>query len=259
MAEIVFADVRIPRFTFRIFNQVNSTEVVKKKKRWLEDYSYAQGLSLFLTSKTSIMKHAIAPVIYAASALVPSGYMVDDHNLLIKPNQPIIVFSHGIAGSRFMYSQFANECCTRGFMVVAIEHTDGTAVAVKDDKGQILHYQHPPPDEESVKVFRRTQLIKRSQELRHLLEHIHEQWPNRDIYLAGHSFGGITAFHASTHHSVQKLGVKKVLLVDPWWYALEDSDLKNESSSSYYCATTEKFHWPEQDQMAEKILSTGKT
>lgn len=258
MSDVVFADVRNPRFIYRLFNQVNSEEVNKKRRRWLEDYSYARGLSMFLTSKTSLIQHAIAPLIYASSALVPSGHMVDDHQVLIKPNQPIILFSHGIAGSRFMYSQFAHEACKKGYMVIAIEHTDGSAISFQDEKGQVVHYQHPPGEEESMKVFRRSQLIKRSQELRNLLEHVHQMWPNREIYLAGHSFGGITAFYTSTLQAVQKLGVKKVLLVDPWWYAFEDSDLKNESDSTYYCATTEKFHWPEQDQVAEQIINSGK-
>jgi pimeloyl-ACP methyl ester carboxylesterase len=143
-------------------------------------------------------------------------------------------------------------------MVIAIEHMDGSAMSFQDEKGQIMHYQHPPQDGESMRVFRRTQLIKRSQELKNVLEHVYETWPNRTIYLAGHSFGGITAFYTSTLQAVKKLGVKKVLLVDPWWYALEESDLNNSSDSSYYCATTEKFHWPEQDQMAEKIINSGK-
>lgn len=258
MTDIVFADVRNSRYIYRLFNLIKSDQdVIKKKKKWLQDYSYAKGLSMFLTSKSSLMQHAIAPLVYATSSvLVPNGLMVDDHQLLIKPDQPIIIFSHGLAGSRFMYSQFAAECCMRGFMFIAMEHMDGSAISFQDDKGQITHYQHPPEDGESVKVFRRTQLMKRSHEMRNLLENVHELWPNREIYLAGHSFGGITAFYTSTHHSIKNLDVKKVLLVDPWWFALDDSDLKNVSDSTYYCATTEKFHWPEQDNAAEKISGT---
>ena len=258
MSDIVFSDVCNHHFVIRIYNQIQSDNLIKQKKKWMEDYSYAKGLSIFLTSKTSFLKHALAPLVYATSSLIPGGHMVDDHSLLIKPDQPIIVFSHGIAGSRFMYSQFAIECCKRGLMVVAVEHMDGSAIAAKDEKGQILHYQHPPDDEESIKTFRRTQLIKRSQELKNVLEYVSEKWPNRDMYLAGHSFGGITAFHTSVNQSVKKLGVKKVLLVDPWWYALEESDLGSKSDSIYYCATTEKFHWPEQDNVSEKILNSGK-
>jgi pimeloyl-ACP methyl ester carboxylesterase len=253
---IVFADVRNHGFIYRIFNQVMSEDIIKKRQPWLQDYSYARGLAKFLTLKT-FMQAVIAPLIYASSVLIPSGNMVDDHQLLIKSNQPIIIFSHGIAGSRFMYSQFAHEACKRGYMVIAIEHMDGSAISFQDEKGQIMHYQHPPGDEEAAKVFRRTQLIKRSKELESLLKHVNETWPNRDIYLAGHSFGGTTAFYSSTLEKVQKLGVKKVLLVDPWWYALEESDLNNGTSSKYYCATTEKFHWPEQDQMAERIVNSG--
>jgi len=44
---------------------------------------------------------------------------------------PVVVFSHGLGGSRSLYSLICGELASQGYVVLAIEHADGTACAAK--------------------------------------------------------------------------------------------------------------------------------
>ena len=40
---------------------------------------------------------------------------------------PVVIFSHGLAGTRNTYSLFCSELASRGYVVLALEHACGTA------------------------------------------------------------------------------------------------------------------------------------
>lgn len=44
------------------------------------------------------------------------------------PPFPVVVFSHGLAGSRLAYSQYCGELASHGIIVAAVEHRDGSGL-----------------------------------------------------------------------------------------------------------------------------------
>jgi len=57
-----------------------------------------------------------------------------------RPMFPVVMFSHGLGGSRTMYSTVCGDLASYGFVVVAVEHRDGSGAR---------SYVNVPPDRES--------------------------------------------------------------------------------------------------------------
>lgn len=39
---------------------------------------------------------------------------------------PLVIFSHGLAGTRHTYTQYCTALASRGYVVLAVEHKDGS-------------------------------------------------------------------------------------------------------------------------------------
>lgn len=70
--------------------------------------------------------------------LIPESTTDDDQDQF-----PLIVFSHGLAGNRTTYSQFCGELASRGYIVAALEHRDGSGPV------SIVHSAVPGEEEET--------------------------------------------------------------------------------------------------------------
>ncbi|TFK22339.1 hypothetical protein FA15DRAFT_622679 [Coprinopsis marcescibilis] len=88
-----------------------------------------QGFSTFLGFSSWLLW----PIVYFFGTLVkipayPNAPLLDPKNATVaSENQwPLVIFSHGLGGSRTAYSQFCSRLAASGRVVLAVEHRDGT-------------------------------------------------------------------------------------------------------------------------------------
>lgn len=170
--------------------------------------------------------------------------------LLPPPNPskkyPTMVFSHGIAGNRTMYSTICGEMASYGMVVCAIEHRDhsGSYSYTTSDPKEVK-YVFMPKDQ-TVEGFRVPQLKVRVEEVELAWEFIKElnegKFPEDTVVLnekspdyvpnstlepfknqldldnpiiTGHSFGGATVLEYLTKNEVNH-PYKCAVVFDPW-------------------------------------------
>lgn len=145
---------------------------------------------------------------------------------------PVIIFSHGLFGTLDMYKTICGGLAASGYIVIALEHEDGSAMYSVDESGNRVTYKGPPKGfqyaRDTVPEFRKPYLAKRVDEMKKtiqamgdkaaglqncaLVESILEQADAQELFLAGHSFGSAACISALQ----EMTGVKGCLLLDTW-------------------------------------------
>ncbi|WWC90565.1 uncharacterized protein L201_005501 [Kwoniella dendrophila CBS 6074] len=147
-----------------------------------------KGYEKFLQGKTGgstqastrSMKLLASTVGYIAGRLrIP----VHPYSTLLTPpsssKYPLVIFSHGLAGTRHTYSQFCAGLASEGYVVLALEHRDGSGPAVclpstdvgEKEDSKVLHYirqsdiKWAQGEDKSLTHFRTLQLDIRSREI----------------------------------------------------------------------------------------------
>jgi pimeloyl-ACP methyl ester carboxylesterase len=130
---------------------------------------------------------------------------------LAHPDLPLVLFSHGYKGSRLLYAGFLQEFASRGFNVLAVDHPYDAAVVEYPD-GRVVYNTL----NDSVPGAVELDLNVRVQDMIFALDSmknktITSQIPGPStrerrlqtsrVGIAGHSFGGSTAFQATVNNT----------------------------------------------------------
>lgn len=128
---------------FSVFYPADAPKMDMNKVVWFPKLSQTVNGFLKMARRTSWYYKALAYPI-AAAAIYGTTFPAISEAPLRKPpkaNQqwPLAIFSHGVGCSRLFYSSICGELASRGYVVCAIEHRDGTgpSSSIKLDNGVI--------------------------------------------------------------------------------------------------------------------------
>ena len=132
---------------------------------------------------------------------------------------PVVVFSHGLYGTVAMYSTLALELASHGFVVIAVQHNDGSGSWALGANGREVPHRRPPKGAEEGHAyvhFRRDQSEIRASEVavvldalptlaaegapQYALPSLSGTMDYGRVLLAGHSFGGNTALTVAARY-----------------------------------------------------------
>jgi pimeloyl-ACP methyl ester carboxylesterase len=176
---------------------------------------------------------------------------------------PVIIFQHGLGGTSEMYSQLCLDLSSFGFVVVAVEHEDGSGIYALDASGKVVRYRginekgavteetmaiRKRYDREEIIAYRRPMLNQRVEATESAIIFLQNAAKNKvcstnssaeqsvlagvlqhadtdTFYLVGHSFGACSSVVLAQVPRLQKL-FKGVLLLDLWPYPLKEAEIK---------------------------------
>ncbi|RKO91392.1 platelet-activating factor acetylhydrolase, isoform II-domain-containing protein [Blyttiomyces helicus] len=237
------------------------TQVSTRRASWLpRGPLYSIGYGNFLKLPTIISLLLLHPALawiktrgQLNASLHPAGATSPPPAPALPTRLPVIIFSHGLGGTRTTYSTYCGDLASRGMVVVALEHRDGSAaVAARNGYADSIKYRYPQakdkpegqPEDEYLMNYRREQLGIRVREVGEAVELVRALGAGVEVenlmgrfggrfdprsfagrfdldrlVMAGHSFGAATALS-----SIQdpKTPFKCCLAHDPWMYAVDD-------------------------------------
>ncbi|WIA35623.1 hypothetical protein OEZ86_004039 [Tetradesmus obliquus] len=221
----------------RLFYPCKAPPRLSTPLTWIRHYKYAQGyVSWGLRNpsglKEKLLKQTAQNLIYALGSvrLLPCSY-----NAAAEDRQgkfPVIIFSHGAASMRNTYSIICSEMASRGFVVAALEHADGTACCAElaDGEWRLLQGLGTGAVLEAKCEYRVTEAVTLARTLQAMnagasIPGLSLSGPSdpatafksildmNRLAIMGHSCGGATAAAAVAQHGEFKAGVA----LDPWW------------------------------------------
>ena len=248
---------------------------------WLPSSHYFPGYGYFLRLP-SLVSSGIGRLLAAnvrihAKEAAPLISITDSS----KEKLPVVIFSHGLAGIRTTYSTICCELASRGVIVLALEHRDGSAAMTLNRKGKVFPYQFGPSGLNLPMVdydFRAAQLRHRIKEIKSTSRFINSLDESGDfasiissstilpetlkqfkgrllterLILMGHSFGGATCLAAAQEIET----VKCCIVWDPWMFPMPQPSLQvTRTDIDTLLIINEKFTWSENDAAIQKFIT----
>ncbi|KAK4528918.1 hypothetical protein GAYE_SCF66G6866 [Galdieria yellowstonensis] len=175
---------------------------------------------------------------------------------------PVVLFSHGLFANRLSYSALCAEIASHGYIVAAVDHTDGSVPLVYFKDGDFLNYRKLTAEEretsavsQTIRILQAHRRVADLQVLLASLKVLNEGQENvvnlpppldfrgklnlKDVTVMGHSFGGATTLIACYLES----RFSKCLAFDPWMEAVPDELTSSfpQLNASVVCIHTESF------------------
>ena len=167
-------ETHVETILVRLFYPTKSNVVTKKaaSPTWLPQPSmeYAKGYANFLKQPILPVSLVISLAVY--NTTIP---VIENAPPINPPNShfPVMIFSHGLGGSRNAYSQWCGSIASYGVFVAAIEHRDGSAptsiVHVGTPKQSAVPYRRIREYNDQTKDYRTFQLAQRTFEVSKLI------------------------------------------------------------------------------------------
>ncbi|CAL2030465.1 unnamed protein product [Caenorhabditis brenneri] len=236
---------------------------------WLPRSEYAHGLGEYLGQSPQKMDLIAATVVGDKRQ-----DCIENAALSMKQDKfPVIVFSHGLGGSRTFYSTLCTSLASHGYVVVALEHRDHSACwtytltnqVEEPIKIKLIEKGHP----QEFKI-RNEQVEKRVAEcvsaLR-ILEHLNSgglapenilvreefnwrQFGGRldfsTVAIVGHSFGGATSLAAASYF-------QKSIVLDGWMFPLSPEQQELALRPTLFLNIGD-WQWKENLEVMRKVL-----
>lgn len=178
-----------------------STSYTPNPKELEEELSSLYGIPKFLIKRLS---RSTVPVKEAAAPSTTNEKF------------PVLIFSHGMNGTRFQNSFLLPQLVSQGYIVASIEHTGAASGTVfkNGERGSIIPFEKLMSDEE----FSTRKINEWSKDQRFVLDELETMAANGELpFLSsadfsavgvfGHSFGGATAAATLTEDDRFKAGI----------------------------------------------------
>ena len=136
---------------------------------------------------------------------------------------PIIIFSHGITGSRHIHTALTEELASHGYLVVGVDHSYDANMTIFPD-GSIANYRSDITGHPDSISIRRKQINTRTEDITFIIDQLYKIQSGKikhnlngyldlsRIGVAGHSYGGGTSILAAD----KDRRIKSVVVLDAW-------------------------------------------